>query len=73
MQVFPRVCTLFRFMASPYDASRSLSLDNTTLGKTPLDQWSALRRDLYLTTHNTHTRQTSMTQAGFEPRPQTHA
>jgi hypothetical protein len=25
----------------------------TTVGSTPLDQWSARRRDLYLTTHNT--------------------
>jgi hypothetical protein len=43
------------------------------------DQPSARRRDLYLTTHNTHKRQTSMPQAGFEPvhptseRSQTHA
>ena len=51
----------------------------TTVGRTPLDEWSARRRDLYLTTHNTHNRQTSMTQLGFEPtisvveRPQTYA
>jgi len=32
----------------------------TTIGRTPLDEWSARRRDLYLTTHNTHDRQTSM-------------
>jgi hypothetical protein len=25
-----------------------------TVGRTPLDEWSACRRDLYLTTHNTH-------------------
>jgi len=30
------------------------------VGRTPLDEWSARRRDLYLTTHNTHNRQTSM-------------
>ena len=39
-------------------------LDHTqrriTVGRTPLDEWSARRRDLYLTTHNTHNRQTSM-------------
>jgi hypothetical protein len=29
-----------------------------TLGRIPLDDWSARRRDLYLTTHNTHSRQT---------------
>jgi hypothetical protein len=52
---------------------------HTTLGRTPLHEWSARRTDLYLTTHNTHKRQTSMLSAGFEPtipvseRPQTHA
>jgi len=39
----------------------------TTFGRTPLDEWSACRRVLYLTTHNTHKRQTSMPPAGFEP------
>ena len=38
----------------------------TTVGRTPLDKWSARCRDLYLTTHNTH-RQTSMPPVGFEP------
>jgi len=58
------------------EASRSQS--DTTLGTTPLDEWSDRRRDLYLTTHNTHTRQTSMPHAGFEraipttEQPQTH-
>jgi len=39
----------------------------TTVGTTPLDEWSAHRRDLYLTTHNTHNKKTSMLLAGFEP------
>ena len=39
----------------------------TIVGRTPLDKWSARRRDLYLTTHNTHSRQMSMPLAGFEP------
>ena len=49
----------------------------TTVGRTPLNEWSAHRRDLYLTTHNTHNRQISMPSVGFEPtisvgeRPQT--
>ena len=38
-----------------------------TVGRAPLDEWSARRRDLYLTTHNTHNRQTSMSPVGFEP------
>ena len=50
-----------------------------TLGTTPLEEGPASRRNLYLTTHNTHKRQTSMPPAGFEPtilvseRPQTQA
>jgi len=38
-----------------------------TLGRTPLDEWSARRRDQYLTTHNTHKIQTPMLPAGSEP------
>ena len=51
----------------------------TTLGSTALDWWSARRRGLYLTTHDTHKRQTSMSPAGVEhaipasDQPQTHA
>ena len=39
----------------------------TTDGRTPLDEWSARRRDLYLTIHNTYNRHTSMPSVGFEP------
>jgi len=39
----------------------------TTVGRTSLDAWSVRRRDLYLTTHNTHNRQTSMPPVRFEP------
>ena len=46
-------------------------LDHTqrrsTVGKTPLDEWSARRRYVYLTTHDTHNRQISMPPVGFEP------
>ena len=40
--------------------------DTHILGMTPLDEGSARRRDLYLTTHNIHKRQTSMHPAGLE-------
>ena len=40
---------------------------HTTFGRTPLDEWSARRIDLHLTTHNTHKRQTFMPAAEFEP------
>jgi len=39
----------------------------TTVGRTPLDERSACRRDLYLTTYDTHNRQISMPPVGFEP------
>jgi len=48
-----------------------------TLGRTPLDEGSAPRRDPYQITHNSHKRRTSVPPAGFEPtipasgRPQT--
>ena len=51
----------------------------TTVGRAPLDVWSARHRDLYLTTHNTHNKETSMPPVGFETttpageRPQTYA
>ena len=51
----------------------------TTVGRTPPDALTARRRDLYLTTHNTNNRQTSMPPVRFEPtisageRPQTYA
>jgi hypothetical protein len=38
----------------------------TTVGRTRLDEWSARRKDLYLTTHDTHKRQISMPTVGFE-------
>ena len=40
---------------------------HTTVGRTPLDELSARRRDIYLTTQSTHNRQTSMPPVGFEP------
>ena len=75
---------LWRCGPTPARASSFLRfLDHTqrriTVGRTPLDEWSACRRDLYLTTHNNHNRQTSMHPVGFEPaisageRPQTYA
>jgi len=51
----------------------------TTFGRTPPDEWLVRRTDLYLTTHDTHNRQTYMPPLGFEPTysasewPQTYA
>jgi hypothetical protein len=52
---------------------------HTTVGRTPLDEGSANRRDLYLTKQTLYKRQTSMPPVEFEPaipasaRPQTYA
>jgi len=43
-----------------------ITLRHTTFGRTPLDEWSVRLRDVYLTTHNTHKRQTSMPPSGIE-------
>jgi hypothetical protein len=40
---------------------------HTTVGRSPLDEWSARRTDLYVTTRNTHNRHTSMPALGIEP------
>ena len=63
----------------PHYRGFMITLRHTTLGRTPLDEWSARRKDLYLTTHNTHKRQIFMPPAAFEPifpaseRTRTHA
>ena len=64
----------FSFLRFLYHTQR-----RSTVGRTPLDEWSARRRHIYLTKHNTHNRQTSMPPVGFEPtisageRPQIYA
>ena len=77
------VCFLRNSLQRAMASSPSRFLDHTqrrtTVGRTPLDEWLARRRDLYLTTYNTHNRQTSIPPVGFEPtisageRPQTYA
>jgi hypothetical protein len=78
------ILVLWRYDPTQVMASSFLRfLDHTqwrsTVGRTSLDEWSARRRDLYLTTHNNHNRQTSMPPVGCEPtisageRPQNYA
>jgi hypothetical protein len=50
------------------EALRSRSFRHIALGRTPPDEWSARRRDLYLTTHNIRKRQRAKPLAEFEPR-----
>ena len=72
-------CDPSRVKASSFLRFLDQTQRRTTVGRTPLDEWSARRRDLYLTKHNTNNRQTSMPPVGFEPtisageRPQTYA
>ena len=61
-------CDPTRVMTSSFLRFLYHTQRRTTVGRTPLDEWSARRRDLYLTTRNTHNRQTSMPPVGFEPR-----
>jgi len=72
-------CGRTRAMASSFLRFIDHTHWRITVGSTSLDEWSARPRDLYLTTHNTQHRQTSIHPAGFEPtipaseRPQTYA
>jgi hypothetical protein len=72
-------CDPMRIMASSFFMFLDHTQRRTTVGRTPLDEWSARRRDLYLTTHTIHNRQTSLPPVGFEPtisvgeRPQTYS
>jgi len=46
------------------EASRSHTFRHTQLNRTPLDEWSSRRRQLYWTTHSIHKRQTSLHASG---------
>ena len=62
-----------------YEVPISHSLRHTTVGRTSPNELPARCTDLYLITHNTHNKQTSMYSVGFKPavpaseRPQAHA
>ena len=58
---------IYIYMEHPFLMFLDHTQRRNTVGRTPLDEWSARRRDLYLATHDTHNRQTSMPPVGFEP------
>jgi len=64
---YPWQCYPTRVMVSLFLRFQDHTQRRTTVGRTPLDEWSARRSDLYLKTHNTHNRQTSLPAVGFEP------
>ena len=75
----PQDLLILHFHRHPHYRGFTMTLRPTTLVKVPLDEWLAGLRILYLTSHNTHNRQTSMPPARFKPAilacegPHTHA
>jgi len=58
-------CDPTRAIASSFLMFLDHTQRRTTVGRTPLDEWSARRKYLYQTTHNTHNRQISMPPGGI--------
>ena len=56
------------YMEHPFLMFLDHTQQRSTVGRTTLDEWSARRRDLYLTAHDTHNRQISMPPVGFKPK-----
>ena len=54
--IFPHGATALSGPGSPHDRGFTFTLGHTTLGRTPLEEWSARRRDLYLSIQNTRDR-----------------
>ena len=52
----------------PHYRSFTVTLRHTTLGKTPLDEWSAGHKNHHMTAHNTHNRGISMPPSGIRTR-----
>jgi hypothetical protein len=79
LNIFFYGATVFSVPGLPCCSVFTFILRHTTLIRTPPDEWSARRRDLYLTTHRTHDGHTFARPADFEPaitareQPQTHA
>ena len=74
-----RVFFFFGGTAASFKTFLDHTQRRTTVGRTPLDEQSARRRDLYLATHNIYNRQIFMPPERIEPtipeseRPQTYA
>jgi len=66
-------------MASSFTRFLDNTQRHTTVGRTPLDEWSSRHKDLYRRTPNTNIKQTFMPPVVFEPtnsageQPQTYA
>jgi hypothetical protein len=65
--VLPSSTYLFTVGVEGFLFSFDHTQTHTTVGRTSVDEGSARRRDLYLTTQTLYKRQTSMPSVGFEP------
>jgi hypothetical protein len=63
--LFSRLCGQSRAMAFSFTRFLDHTQRRATVSRSPLDEWSARRRDLYLRTHNTHNRETDMPPSGI--------
>jgi len=63
---FWRCCPTY-LMASSFLRFLHHTQRRITICRTPLEEWSARSRDLYLTKHNIHNKQISRPTVGFEP------
>jgi len=52
---------------SPHCRGFTIAVRRNTLRRTPLEEWSGRRRDLFPKTYKTHKRKTPIHRAGFEP------
>jgi hypothetical protein len=68
--ISPHGVIALRLLRPPHYGGFIITLRHTTLGRTPLDKWSARSKDLYLTTHNTLNGQTSMAPVNSNPQSQ---
>jgi hypothetical protein len=65
--IFYGATALQRATGHPNYRGFTIILRHATIGRIPLEEWSARRRVLYLTTYKTHKRLTSMSPEVFEP------
>jgi hypothetical protein len=79
LRKFSRFATALHGLRPPHFWGFEITQRHTTVGRTPVDQWSSRLTELYFKTHNTHKRQTLMGQVELEPAipprewPQTYA
>ena len=59
-----RLLMSYIYMQHPFLMFLDHTQRRSTVGRAPLDEWSARRRDFYLTTHDTHNRQISIPPGG---------